>query len=98
MRFGRMRRPAVAIAAALGLQGASSAAFAAPGQLFPVPSHLVPMVVAAAFMLPAAMAGVLSVMRRAGRGRGAIVGAGLAVAAIAAVAFIDPGLLTARRV
>ena len=51
-----------------------------------------------AFMLPAAMAGVLSVMRRAGRGRGAIVGAGLAVAAIAAVAFIDPGLLTARRV
>lgn len=95
MRFVELR--GVALAAGLGLAGGTEA-LAAPPQLFPVQPHLVPVVVAAAFILPAAMAGFLSVMRRLGRAGGAVLGAGLLVVALAAVAaYVQPDLLLALR-
>ncbi|MEZ5816716.1 MAG: hypothetical protein R3D44_06515 [Hyphomicrobiaceae bacterium] len=75
------------------------AAMAGSSQMFPVRSHLVPAVVAAAFILPALMAGVASVLKRIGRSPVALVGLCLfAVGAAALVAYVNPTLLTALRV
>lgn len=73
-------------------------AMAATPQIFPVQSHLVPVLVAAVFILPAAFAGLLSLLRRLGRSR-ALAGVSLAVAVVALVAFYgEPSWLAALRV
>lgn len=97
MRFVELPGRSLVVALALGFAG-STGALAAPAQLFPVQPHLVPVVVAAAFILPAAMAGFLSVMRRLGRAGGAMLGAGLIMAALAVGAtYVQPSLLAALR-
>lgn len=86
---------------AMHLQAESAALAAITGlpQLFPVQSSLVPVVVAAAFILPAAVAGVLSVLRRATHALGPVLGLGLIVAGAAAVAvYADPTLIAALRI
>ena len=70
---------------------------AATPQIFPVKSHLVPVLVAAVFMLPATFAGCLSLMRRVGRGR-AIAGVGVAAAVVWVALYGEPSWLTALRV
>ena len=77
----------------------SGVAEAAEVHLFPVRPGLVPVVVAGAFVLPAIICGVMYGVRRAGRIAGPVLGAGLIVAAIAAVtAYGDPGLLRGLRI
>ncbi len=66
------------------------AAVALAGQAFPVPSSLVPLVVAAVFVLPAAVAGLLSLLRRFSHtGRGVV----LAATAAAVALYARPDLL-----
>ncbi len=69
-------------------------ALAASAQLFPVKPSLVPAVVAAAFVLPAFIASVLSVLRRAGLVMGSVLGMGLVAAtAMIVAAYVDPNLV-----
>jgi hypothetical protein len=70
---------------------ASQATAAVPlsGQAFPVPSSLVPLVVGAVFVLPAALAGLLSLVRRSRAGLGVIV----AATTVAAVLYARPDVL-----
>jgi hypothetical protein len=76
----------------------SSAAAAAEAHFFPVSPHLVPAVVAAVFVLPAAIGCLASGARRAGRAIGPVLGMGLIVAAIAVItAYVDPSLLKVLR-
>ena len=109
MRFERVRavRFAQGLASVLVLppvmvclaKGEALAAFAGLPQVFPVQSSLVPVVVAAAFILPAAIAGVLSLLRRAGRSMGPVLGLGLVVAGAAAyAAYADPNFIAALRI
>ena len=108
MRFERVRvlclarglAPVLLLPAMTGLAHAEAlATFAGLPRIFPVQSSLVPMVVAAAFILPAAMAGVLSLLRRAGRSIGPVLGLGLGVVAAAAyAAYANPNLLAALRI
>ncbi len=92
--------PVLALAATAGLAHAEAlTTFAGLPRVFPVQSGLVPMVVAAAFILPAAIAGVFSLLRRVGRLVGPVMGLGLATAVAAAyAAYADPNLLVALRV
>jgi hypothetical protein len=91
-----LRRTSVA---AIGIAVVISAATGAPAlarsaQLFPVPSHLVPAAVVAAFILPAAMAVVTSGLKRIGRSPVRLFGLGLlAAAGVTALAYTRPGLL-----
>jgi hypothetical protein len=72
---------------------------AAGAQMFPVQSHLVPVVVAAVFVLPAAAAGLLSGLRRLRQARGAMLAVGLLAIAIMAVAmYAEPSFLASIRV
>lgn len=74
-------------------------ASAGGGQMFPVGSHLVAVVVAAAFILPAGIAGVVSVVKRAARTPAGLLGVGLlAIGAVAVLALANPGLLSSLRV
>jgi hypothetical protein len=76
-----------------------ASAFASGAQVFPVPTSWVPLVVAAAFMLPALAASVLSLMRRGVRRAGPVASAALVMAAAAvAVAYLQPQLLSALRI
>jgi hypothetical protein len=85
-----------AMAASIGVGGEASAANA---QMFPVGSNLVAVVVAAAFILPAGIAGGVSVVKRAARTPAGALGVGLlAVGTIAVVALANPGLLSSLRV
>ncbi|MDX2155778.1 MAG: hypothetical protein SFW09_04630 [Hyphomicrobiaceae bacterium] len=87
----------VGVASAFAVAGGPAVAASAQ-QLFPVRSGLVPLVVAATFMLPALLAGVLSVARRAARSPG-VLGLGALVAAAAALLlYARPDLLTVFRV
>lgn len=67
-------------------------ASAAQGGMFPVQSHLVPFVVAGAFILPAAIAAVTSGLKRIARSPTALVGAGLAALGAVALAANSPGV------
>ncbi|MGE0765947.1 MAG: hypothetical protein AB7L90_05750 [Hyphomicrobiaceae bacterium] len=81
----------------IALATACEASAAGP-QLFPVPSHLVPAAVVAAFILPAAMAVAISVMKRARRSAGGLLGLGVVgVGAIVALAYTHPGLWAVLR-
>lgn len=72
----------------------SDPAVAASVQLFPVKPSLVPVVVAAAFILPAFIASLMSVLRRAGLVLGSVLGFGLlAVMAMVVTAYLDPNLV-----
>lgn len=74
-------------------------AIAANGQMFPVRSHLVPVVVVAAFILPAAFAGVGSLAKRYRASPAALLGLGLlAVGALALAAIANPHLLAGVRI
>lgn len=97
MRFGRLRIAGTAAGGWLAASFAGSGAAAAgEAQFFPVQQHFVPAVVAASFILPALAAGCLSAMRRLGRSRGAILGGGLLVIGLAALAaYAPPSLLAA---
>jgi hypothetical protein len=86
----------VAMAASIFAGGEASAA---SGQMFPVGSNLVAVVVAAAFILPAGIAGFVSVVKRASRTPAGLLGVGLlAVGTVAVVALANPGLLSSLRV
>ena len=88
---------AMIVMAATAAGGGEAAA--ASAQMFPVGSHLVPVVVAMAFILPAGIAGLASVMKRVGRSPAGLLGAGLlAIGAVAVVALANPGLLAGLRV
>lgn len=79
--------------------GHNGGAIAANGQMFPVGSHLVPIVVAAAFILPAALAGLGSLVKRCRANPAAFLGLGLlAVGALALAAIANPQLLAGVRV
>jgi len=78
---------------------AGGEALAASGQLFPVGSNLVAVVVAAAFILPAGIAGFVSVVKRASRTPAGLLGVGLlAIGTVAVLALANPGLLSSLRV
>lgn len=99
MRSNRVRAFVLALLAAPALlvQGAGIAEAALP-QVFPVKPGLVPAVVAATFVLPAAAAGVLSIVRRIGRATGPVAGiALLIVVALAVVVYVDPNMMAAVR-
>lgn len=65
----------------------------AVGQVFPVPGHLVPLLVAAVFMLPAVAAGFVSLVLRLGGKRSRLVSALLLATVIAmTVAWVRPDL------
>ena len=97
--WGRCAGLALAAVMAVGVVGADNSAVAADAQLFPVHSSLVPVVVAAVFVLPALMAASMSVMRRAARSAGPVLGIGLlVVAAAAVVVLVRPELLASIRV
>lgn len=100
MRFEWVPAPLRALAvvpAALILTGGSTEA--AMPQIFPVKPNLVPILVAATFILPAAAAGVLSVLRRAGRAMGPVVSVGVLVVVAAALAvYADPLLIASLRI
>ncbi len=100
MRFERVRVLLLALGVApVLLVVARAEALAGLPQVFPVQSSLVPVVVAAAFILPAAIAGVLSLLRRAGRAMGPVAGLGVVVAVAAAfAAYADPTLIAAFRI
>ncbi len=103
MRRGlRLRQSRLMAGAWLTLGAAVAAcgeAAAAGGQMFPVGSHLVAVVVAAAFILPAGIAGVASLVKRAGRSPAGLLGVGLlAIGAVAVVALANPGMLASLRV
>ncbi len=84
----------MAIAVLTASFGMALPAEAATRGLFPVQSHLVPAVVAATFILPAALAGVLSAMRRLQRSPGKLLGLLLiAMGAAGAILYVNPGLL-----
>lgn len=75
-----------------------ASALAGSAQAFPVPSHLVPAAVAAAFILPAAAASVSSILRRVGRSRARRLGLSLlAAGAFAALAYVNPDVLATLR-
>jgi hypothetical membrane protein len=99
MRFLQLRSAGVILGAALASLGWIGSAFAASPQVFPVQPHLVPMVVAAVFVLPAAAAGLLSGFRRLRQGRGFMLAIGLlAAAAVAIAVYRDPQFLASIRV
>jgi|LNFM01.1.fsa_nt_gb hypothetical protein len=78
---------------------AGDQALAASGQMFPVGSNLVAVVVAAAFILPAGIAGFVSVVKRAARTPAGVLGVGLlAIGTVAVLALANPGLLSSLRV
>jgi ABC-type glycerol-3-phosphate transport system permease component len=93
MRLALRRTLAVAVGSAsvMGLVAASPA-FAASSQPFPVPSHLVAAAVVAAFMLPAALAGMTPVAKRVRRSRFGLLGVALLIiSAVAAPLITIPG-------
>lgn len=100
MRFDRVPAPWRALAVLLALiLGCATPAAAQMPQVFPVKPSLVPMVVAATFILPAAVAGMTSLVRRAGRAMGPLASVGvLAIVAAALVVYGDPRLLASLRI
>ena len=99
MRFRGSCGGSAALLAAIigGVMQAGSAMAAAP-QVFPVKPHLVPVLVAAVFVLPAGLAGFLSALRRLRQARSGVWAAGLLLAAVAAVAmYAEPQLLASLR-
>ncbi|MEZ5853715.1 MAG: hypothetical protein R3D67_02820 [Hyphomicrobiaceae bacterium] len=88
------------VAAANGLvMGATEPALAAAPQVFPVSSGLVPLVVAAAFILPALLAATWSSMKRTTGRMAPVLGAALFLGvAIGAAAYVRPDLLAALRI
>lgn len=73
-------------------------ALAAGAQVFPVKPALVPMVVAAAFVLPAGAAGVWSVLRRSTGRVGTLASVAVfAIAAIGILAYANPELISVVR-
>jgi hypothetical protein len=78
---------------------ASLPAHAGNAHVFPVPSHLVAGAVVAAFILPAAIASVLSVIRRIGRSPIGLLGlCVVAGGALAAIGYVNPDLIASLRI
>jgi hypothetical protein len=76
MRFGDTCGAIAILGAVVVSISSVGGALAADPQVFPVQPHLVPVLVAAVFVLPAAMAGLMSGIRRR-QGRGALLAIGL---------------------
>ena len=100
MFSGRIRDAATGIAGGLSVSLLFVAqAQAASGQLFPVKPSLVPMVVAAAFVMPALMAAVWSVVKRWSRQVHPVLGVGVLATLVAVVLAVSrPELLSALRI
>ena len=78
---------------------AASPLLAAAPQVFPVKSGVVPLVVAAAFILPALLAATWSGMKRSAGRTARVFGLFLFLgAAVGAAAYIKPDLLAALRI
>ncbi|MGE0699858.1 MAG: hypothetical protein AB7O57_12245 [Hyphomicrobiaceae bacterium] len=93
MRYVDVRRIVLATGPALvAVATAAGEASAAADQLFPVKQHLVPVVVAATFILPAAIAGIMSMLRRLGVARLTAVAVGLLAVGGLAMMLSGPGL------
>lgn len=98
MRFGVLRGLCTALGVLLAGGASIGNAFAAVPQLFPLEPHLVPVAVAAVFILPAIAACVISGLRRLRQAGGAALAIGvLAVTMAAVVMYADPQFLAALR-
>lgn len=79
--------------------GSLSEAYAAGSQVFPAQPHLVPLVVAAVFVLPAAIAGIMSGFHRLWRRPSPTLWISLlSTAVIVAFAYMQPQLLSAIKI
>lgn len=98
MRFGDTCGAIAILGAVVVSISSVGGALAADPQVFPVQPHLVPVLVAAVFVLPAAMAGLMSGIRRR-QGRGALLAIGLlAIATVAVAMYADTAFLASMRV
>lgn len=98
MRFGDTCGAIAILGAVVVSISSVGGALAADPQVFPVQPHLVPVLVAAVFVLPAAMAGLMSGIRRR-QARGALLAIGLlAIATVAVAMYADTAFLASIRV
>lgn len=99
MRIGVFRWFGAPLGVLISWIGSTGAAHAGGIQLFPVQPHLVPVLVAAIFVLPAGIAGLLSGMRHLWKRPARALAIGLLAGAMVAIlSYVEPQLLGLARV